>query len=110
MKQYREGDTVFYHKSPGVVVEGSIQTVYPDGDYSLNGNEFYFTGERLYSAREEAEDDISPEGKLMLGSLKDAGRILSKSFPNVPIKTILDYDKHLFDIAFKLFDLGGRKK
>lgn len=91
--KFKEGDRVFYHSKPGEVDSGIIR--------DLAG----CRKDDLFETREEAEAELSPDGKRLAGCLTEAEAIYGD---RLVMAVSVEYrHEQILTIAFKLFNAGG---
>lgn len=106
-KVWKEGDTVYFYKSPGVIDEQTIHAVNQDGSlYQMQGCKGLIHEGSFFRTREEAEATLSHDGQRLAGCFEEADRIHSKAVSKGHLNMVRR-QTDVMQIAFKLFDAGG---
>lgn len=62
-EKFKEGDTVYFYKSPGVIDEQVLESVNQNGNlYKMQGCKQLVHQDSFFRTREEAEATLSPDG------------------------------------------------
>lgn len=99
----KEGDTVYFHRRVGEVLQAKILHVYRDW-VDLEDIEPWVAIRDLYDTQEDAEKALSPAGRRMAGCLREAKEAYEELGYNPDDLSKRD---HILKIAFQLFNTTG---